>query len=286
MVSDLEGNRRRHRRSDATVEGMLRERLAQLMGGWRGALEAAVPTVAFVMVWMWRADLQAAVIASGVAVAIAVAVRLVQRQTIRFALSSVFATAIAAGFALRTGRAEDAFLPPILWNLAQGVGYLVSVLVRWPVMGFLVAMADPRLSEEPDKVDLGMFTQWRRHAGTVKVCSRLTLVLAALMLGRAVIMLPVYFAGQVALLGILKIILGWPTYLLVVAVMAAMLLRGETPLDDPDDAADLALPTAAGEDDPGSDEPVRTVARDSAEAAESWETTEPPFESRSARRRR
>lgn len=216
-----------------TVEGMLRERLSQLLGGWRGALEAALPTVAFVMVWMWRGDLRAALIASGAAVAAATALRLAQRQTTRYALSSVLATAIAAAFALRTGRAEDAFLPSILWNLAQGIGYLASVAVRWPLLGFVVAAADPRLSEEPDQVDLGVFTQWRRHAGTVRVCSRLTLVLAALMLLRVAIMLPLYYSGQIALLGVAKVLLGWPAYLVVVVVMAGMLLRGSTPLDPP-----------------------------------------------------
>ena len=48
-----------------TVEAMLRERLEQLIGGWRGAVEAAAPTVAFVAVWTWRQDLRAALLAAG-----------------------------------------------------------------------------------------------------------------------------------------------------------------------------------------------------------------------------
>ncbi|GAB77590.1 Protein of unknown function [Austwickia chelonae] len=228
----MDGEGRHRREAPDTVEGILRDRLSQLLGGWRGAVEAGVPTVAFILVWAWAGDLVKALVASGIAVLGAVVLRVVQRQTVRYALSSVLATAIAAAFALRTGRAEDAFLPSILWNLAQGAGFLVSVLVRWPVMGFMVAAADPRLTEDPEDVDLGVFTRWRRHPGMVRVCSRITLLLAALMLGRAAIMLPLYAAGQVALLGTAKLVLGWPTYLLVVGVIAAMLLRGNTPLDE------------------------------------------------------
>ncbi|MBW3086158.1 hypothetical protein KEM60_02369 [Austwickia sp. TVS 96-490-7B] len=215
-----------------TVEEMLRERLGQMLGGWRGALEAAVPTVAFVVFWSWRSDLWLAVVASAVAVAVAVAARLMQRQTTRYALTSVFATGLAAFFALRSGRAEDAFLPSILWNLGQGLIYLLSVVVRWPVMGFLVALADPRLVDDPESVTAATFTRWRRHAGTVRVCARMTLVLSGLMLGRAAIMLPLYFAEKVAWLGIAKVVLGWPAYLVVVGVIAALILRGHTPLDD------------------------------------------------------
>jgi hypothetical protein len=44
-------------------------------------------------------------------------------------------------------------------------------------------------------------------------------------------MLPLYLAGQVGWLGVTKVALGWPLYLVAVAVMGAVLLRGRTPLD-------------------------------------------------------
>ncbi len=211
-----------------TVEAMLRHRLAELLGGWRGALETAVPTIVFVGLWMWRHDLTLAVQASLVAVAALVVIRLLQRQTVQYAFSSVFATVIAAVFALRSGQAEDAFLPGILWNVGSGSIALISVLARWPLLGFLVAAGDPRAAEDPS-----LFTSWRRHPGMVAVCSRLTLVLVVLFLGRVAIMLPLYFAAQVGWLGVAKLALGWPAYLLAVVAMGAILVRGQTPLDDP-----------------------------------------------------
>ena len=204
-----------------TVEEIIRHRLSTALGGWRGSVETALPMVAFVAVWTWRKDVMTAVVTAGVVTALLAGFRLVQRQSLQFVLSAVFATAIAAFFALRSGKAEDAFLPGILASCAWGVGTLLSVLVRWPVIGFMVGAGDPRMAEDP--------FAWRRDPGLVSVCQRLTLVLVGLYAVRVAIMLPLYFAGEVAWLGVAKVALGWPAWVAAVAVMGWMLLRGETP---------------------------------------------------------
>jgi len=205
-----------------TVESLIRERLSSALGGARGSLETALPTVAFVVGWTWKQDVKIAVIASAVIVLILLVIRLAARQTPRYVLSAVLATGVAAFFALRSGRAEDAFLPGILTSAAWGVGALVSVVVRWPIVGFIVAAGDPRMAEDP--------TAWRRDRGLVSVCQRLTLVLVVLYAIRVVVMLPLYLAGQVTLLGVAKIGLGWPAYLGAIAIMGLILVRGKTPL--------------------------------------------------------
>lgn len=192
------------------------------MGGARGSLETALPTVAFVAAWMWRHDVKIAVGASAAIVLILLVVRLASRQTPRYVLSAVLATAIAAYFALRSGRAEAAFLPGILTSAAWGVGSLLSVVVRWPIVGFIVAAGDPLMAEDP--------TAWRRDSGLVRVCQKLTMVLVLLYAVRVVVMFPLYLAGQVTLLGVAKIALGWPAYLCALAVMGMILVRGKTPL--------------------------------------------------------
>ena len=58
--------------------------------------------------------------ASAVVALVLLVSRLVARQTPRYVLSAVAATAVAAFFALRSGRAEDAFLPGILASAALG----------------------------------------------------------------------------------------------------------------------------------------------------------------------
>jgi Protein of unknown function (DUF3159) len=205
-----------------TVESLIRERLSSALGGARGSFETALPTVAFVGAWVWRHDVRSAVIASAVVVAILLVVRLAMRQTPRYVLSAVFATAVAAFFALRSGRAEAAFLPGILTSAAWGAGSLLSVVVRWPLVGFIVAAGDPGMVQDP--------TAWRRDSGLVRVCQRLTMVLVALYAVRVVVMFPLYLAGQVELLGVTKIVLGWPAYLCALAVMGMLLVRGNTPL--------------------------------------------------------
>ena len=211
-----------HERTSAeTVEELIRHRLSSALGGWRGSIETALPTVAFIGVWSWRQDLRLAVwCAVGVAVVLAVA-RLVQRSSLQHVLGAVFATALAAFFAMRSGKAEDAFLPGMLLSGGYLVGTLISILVRWPVVGFLVGAGDPRAAEDP--------FGWRRDSGMVRVCSRLTWVLVALYAVRLSIQIPLYLAAQVEALGVAKIVLGWPLWIGGVAVMGWLLVRGSTP---------------------------------------------------------
>lgn len=231
-----------------TVEGLIRARLSAALGGFRGSMETALPTVAFVVAWVWQHEVRPAVYAAAAVAAVLLLVRLVMRQTPRYVLSAAVATAIAAFFALRSGRAQDAFLPGILASIGWGLLALLSVVGRWPLVGFLVAAGDPRIQEDP----LG----WRRDRGLVRVCQRLTLVLVGLYAVRVAVMLPMYFAGEVALLGIAKIVLGWPAYLAAVAVMGLILVRGRTELDLPvtgveDRPAGRAQAEVTPEDAPG-----------------------------------
>jgi hypothetical protein len=226
-----------------TVEQLIRHRLSTALGGWRGSVETALPTVAFIAMWSWRQDLRLAVwSAVGVAVVLAV-LRLVQRSSLQHVLGAVFATAIAAFFAMRSGRAEDAFLPGMLISGGYLVGTVFSILVRWPVVGFLVGAGDPRAADDP--------FGWRRDRGMVRVCSRLSWVLVALYVVRLSIQVPLYLAGQVAALGVAKIALGWPLWIAGVAVMGWLLMRGSTPQEiDPDLVADADV-DRDGRDDRG-----------------------------------
>lgn len=206
---------------DATVEELIRHRLATALGGWRGSVEMALPTVAFVIVWAWRHDLRAALTtAMAIAVLLAI-VRIVQRSSLQHVGGAVFATALAAFFAMRSGRAQDAFLPGIITSAAWGVGTLLSIVARWPVVGFLVGAGDPRAAEDPFR--------WRKDPGIVRVCQRLTWVLVALYAVRLAIMYPLYLAGSVTWLGVMKVALGWPLWVAGLAVMGSMLVYGHTP---------------------------------------------------------
>lgn len=209
-----------------TVEEVIRHRLSVALGGWRGALETALPTAVFVAAWLWLGDIRTAVIAAVVVAVVLAGLRVAQRSSLQHVVGAVFATAIAAFFALRSGKAEDAFLPGLLMSAGWGVGTLVSILARWPVVGFLVGVADPRAQTDP--------FAWRRDSAIVAVCQRLTWVLVAVYAVRLAIMVPLYLAKNIAGLGVAKIALGWPLWVAGVAVMGMLLVRGRTPLDTPE----------------------------------------------------
>jgi hypothetical protein len=207
-----------------TVEELLRDKLSEAMGGWRGAVDTAIPVLAFTIAWMVTQDLRTTLLVAGGCVVLLLLLRLVQRQNPRFIAYAAVGVGISAFFALRSGKAEDAFLPGMLQNGGLLVLLLVTNLTRWPLFGFVVGVAEPEaFAEDP--------TWWRRHAGIVTVAARLAWVLIALNVVRLAIMVPLYFAEQVAALGVAKVVLGWPAYLLAVTAMGAILVRGRTPID-------------------------------------------------------
>jgi hypothetical protein len=210
------------------VEEFVRHQLAASLGGVRGMVESALPFIAFTIAWVFSRDHAAALplspLYSSLAAALGMAVllgvlRLLQKQSLKFVLQAVFPTAIAALIAGRTGRAEDIFLPGILYNGALAVVSLFTILVRKPLVGFIIgaAMGDP--------------TSWMRDRGLVTMTSKLTAVLAVPYVLRFVIQLPLFLSGQVVLLGVAKVVLGWPLLLAALFVIGLLLSKGKTPIE-------------------------------------------------------
>jgi len=204
-----------------TVEEVVRQRLSLALGGWRGLLDSAAPALAFLVTWVATSDLWPSVGASGAVLLVALVVRVARRETLQHALGGIVATAVAAFVASRTGRAEDVFLPGILLNAALAVVFAVSMVARWPVVGFLVGA----VTEDP--------TGWRRDRGVVALCQRLTGLLLAGYVVRVAVQLPLYLTERTTWLAASKLVLGWPLLVLGVAVASLVLLRGRTPLQDP-----------------------------------------------------
>jgi|SRR6188472_112332 hypothetical protein len=202
------------------VEEFVRYQLSQSLGGARGMIESALPFIAFTAAWVIARQLYPA-IAAAVATALLLGlIRLVQRQSIKYVAQAVIPTAIAVLIATRTGRAQDVFLPGILYNGALAVLSIVTVAIRKPLVGFIIgaAVGDP--------------TGWAKDRGLVSMTSKLTLVLAVPYVARFVVQLPLFLAGQVVLLGIAKVILGWPMLIAALTVIGLMLSKGKTPMED------------------------------------------------------
>ncbi|MFC5748590.1 DUF3159 domain-containing protein [Actinomadura rugatobispora] len=203
-----------------TVEAAVRAQLSKALGGVRGMVEAAVPTIGFTATYVVTHEVRTAVTVGIGAAVLLLAVRLVQRSNPQFVLNSLLGIAIAAFFALRSGKAEDAFMPGILVNAGYGVAMLVSILARWPVVGFIIGS----VTGDP--------TGWRSDPQILRLCSRLTWILLAPCVLRVVVQYPIYLADgdQSALLGATKIAMGWPLQVAALAVMVWVLARGRTPL--------------------------------------------------------
>ncbi|MEV4294436.1 DUF3159 domain-containing protein [Microbispora rosea] len=205
----------------ATVEAAVRAQMSKALGGKRGIVEAAVPTLAFTGTWMGTNELKTSLIVGIASAVVLLLVRITQRTTPQFVLNSLVGIGIGAFFAARTGDAKDVFLPGILYNGAYAVGMLLSIVVRWPIVGFLIGS----VTGDP--------TAWHKDPALVRLCSRLTLLLMLPCLLRVVIQLPLYWADQVTALGVAKIALGWPLQVAGLAAMVWVLARGRTPIEPP-----------------------------------------------------
>ncbi|GAC1386125.1 MAG: DUF3159 domain-containing protein [Marmoricola sp.] len=226
---------------ERTAEEFVRSHLAKALGGQRGMVEAGVPTAAFTATFLLSHNLVAAIGAGAILTGLGLVIRLIQRSTVQFVLNAAVGIGIGAYFAYRSARhggsvddqALAYFLPGVLFNIAYAVGMLFTVVVRWPLIGFMIGgvLGDP----------IG----WRARRGLVVVCNRLTLCLAVPCVLRAAVQGPLYLAGHqqwisadaaVSALGIAKLVMGWPLQVAAFAGMAMMLGRSRTPLDHSDDA--------------------------------------------------
>lgn len=201
-----------------TVEAAVRAQLTKALGGVRGMIEAAVPTVGFTVTYLLSDELRLSIGAGAAAAVLLLAARLAQRSTPQFVLNSLVGIGIAAFFALRSGKAEDAFLPGILLNAGYAAAMILSIVVRWPIVGFIIGS----VTGDP--------TAWRADPGIVRLCSRLTWLLVLPCVLRVVVQYPLYLAGQVGWLGASKIALGWPLQVAALGAMVWLLARGRTPM--------------------------------------------------------
>ncbi len=225
-----------------TVEAAVRHQLSTALGGVRGMLEAAVPTALFTIVFLVGHDLRPALIASVTAAAVLLVVRLVQRSSPQFVLNAFFGIGLGALFAWRAARgggdqndqALAYFLPGIIYNAGYSLLMVLSIVTRWPLVGFMIGS----VTGDP--------TAWRADRQVVRLCSRLTWLLVLPCIVRLVVQAPIYLAakndaidpqGAVAALGTAKLLMGWPLQVAALAAMVWLLSRNTTPVNAAEEPA-------------------------------------------------
>lgn len=206
ILGDAVGSAARRAGIDPEDEASTGHVVWRVIGGWRGILESVLPLLAFIITYTTTSNLVLALAISVGAAAVFTVIRLIGRSTPIAALSGLFAAVIAAGLPLFTGNAADQFVVGFITNIAYGSAFLLSVLVRWPLIGVVVGF----LKNEG--------VGWRADRRKMRVFSALTIVWALLFLTRLGAQLPFYFDGDVATLGTAKIVMGIPLFAAVLAL--------------------------------------------------------------------
>jgi hypothetical protein len=188
--------------------------LSEAVGGVRGLLESVVPFAVFSAVYAITDELRPSIIAALVPAALLALWRIVAREPLTQAISGVVGIGIGAWIASRTGNASDVFVPSILKNSASAAVLLVSILVRWPLVGLVIGPVT------------GEMTAWRQVPARYKAYVLVTWIWVAMFAIRLAVQIPLWLADQTVLLGTLNaFVLGLPLFGLTVWLSWLVLRR-------------------------------------------------------------
>lgn len=180
--------------------------LLAAVGGVRGLIESILPGLGFLIVYSLTRSLAPSVLIPLALSVVFVLVRLITRTAPSQAFAGVLGIAISAALALLTGKPEDNFLPGIIINIVSLTVVLLSLLVRWPVIGVIVGF----LTNEG--------VEWRKDKAKRRVLVVATWLWACLFALRLVVEYPLYLAHETELLAGAKLLLGVPLYAALVWV--------------------------------------------------------------------
>lgn len=179
--------------------------LLEQMGGISGLIYSTVPVLVFVLlntlfgltVAIWGALGSAALIT---------AVRVVRKEPLQPAISGFFGVGIAAFIAYRTGSAKGFFLFGIWASLVYGSVFLVSMLVRYPLVGVIWSFLN------------GHGMAWRRDRKAMFAYQVATLTWVAVFAARFIVQRWLYDEDQTGWLAFARLSMGYPLTILALAV--------------------------------------------------------------------
>lgn len=171
-------------------------------GGIRGIAESVLPGLVFLVVFTLTRNLTWS-LAGSVAIAVVFLVaRLAQRTPLTQSLAGILGVALSAVLAMTTGKAENFYL----WGFVTNAGYIlamvVSIAVRWPVLGLLFGYARNE------------GVRWRDQPERLRAYRVATWIIIGVLAARLAVQLPLYLGEQVDALGAMRLIMGVPLYAL------------------------------------------------------------------------
>lgn len=203
------------------------------MGGVRGLCETVLPGLVFLVPFTiftsigapWAKTL-AMPVSLGASVAVALAftlARVFSKSKPTQAVAGLIGVAASAILALVTGNANNNFVLGFLIDAGYGLAMLVSMLVRWPLIGLVIGYV------------MGDGVAWRADRGKRRAMQLLSLIWMLLFFGRLAVQLPLYFADLTVALGVVKLLMGVPLYATIVLV-SWLIARAVYPREHPEAA--------------------------------------------------
>lgn len=190
---------------DKADETEQRPTLLQEMGGISGLIYSSVPVLVFVLVNSLFSLTPAIWSALGSALAITV-IRILRKQSLQPAISGFFGVAIAAFIAYRTGSAKGFFLFGIWASLIYGSAFLLSMVVRWPLVGVIWGALN------------GHGQNWRSDRRAMHAYDLATLGWALVFGARFIVQRWLYEEDLTGWLAFARIAMGWPLTALALAL--------------------------------------------------------------------
>ena len=184
------------------------------VGGWLGIIESILPAMLFVTVLSITKNTVAAVVSAVSVSAFFLLLQLIRKKPLTQAIAGAIGIGISAFLPLREGgQAADYFIQGFFTNAIYGSVLLISVIIRWPIIGLLVGAL------------LGDAKSWRKDKALARRFQVATLLWIGLFSARLLVQVPLYFAGQTELLGVFRIAMGVPMYALCIW-FTWLLIRG------------------------------------------------------------
>ena len=178
-----------------------KELLDKVLGGWRGLVDSALPSLLFVVIFVVQKDLNLALITSVVAGVILLVIRLFEKKSLTQVIGGFFGLLFSVFLTWRTNDASNFFLTGIITNLVYGIVLFISLIVRRPLLGYLVGSL------------VGNTSGWLQDQLLVRAYTTITWIWVGVFSIRVGVQVPLYLADNIAVLGPIKIFMGWPLYL-------------------------------------------------------------------------
>jgi hypothetical protein len=182
-----------------------RQTLLEQMGGVAGLVYSAVPVVVFVVVNTFAGLMPAIWTAIATAVLIGI-VRLVRREPLQPAISGVLVVAVCSYIAYRSGEAKGFFLLGIWTSLLYGGVFLLSIMLRWPLVGAAWSLLN------------GEGVAWRRNRRAMLGYDLATLTWVVVFGAKFVVQRWLYDTDQTGWLAFARIAMSYPLTVLALIV--------------------------------------------------------------------